>query len=131
VITKSPSQCDGKPVGAPTDAKTPWQAGVTMGLDQIERDEANRRARNRTVKLSERAKLKAQRKVHWESQQAGDKQWWEYKQRRKRAMEMWRSIHNHGRSIAWCAKARNITPEQALQEIQWWDKRRERRRKRG
>lgn len=128
MITKAPSSYDGKPIGTPTDAVNPYRAGVTQGLDQIERADAARKARNRAMKAIERSAIKALRRANWESQQRRDGAWWEYKQRRTRAMTMWRSIHNHGRTIAWCARVHHISEAQVFEELKWWERRKHRRR---
>lgn len=126
MITKSPSHYDGKPIGTPTSAVSPQQAGVTTGPDQIELAEAARKARNRATKLAHRVRVKAGRRAKWESFQARDDQWWEYKQKRRRAFDMSRSI-KRGRSVAWCARVHGISVDQAFQELRWWDARVERR----
>ena len=116
MITKAPSRYDGKPVGTPTDAVSPYRAGVTMGPDQIERMEADRRERNRALK----AARKARRREAFLSvpEDERERSWRAYKQRRNRADKMTRALRNRT-PIPHVAQYYGITPDEVLADVKW------------
>jgi hypothetical protein len=121
VITKSPSECDGKPIGTPGDAVSAWKAGVTTGLDVIERDEAARKARNRAVK----AAFGEQRKERAEAFQAlttRERRQERYPRRRRMARaRQWAALVKKGRTIASIAAEAKRSSDEVFTEIKWWN----------
>jgi arginase family enzyme len=109
---KPPSHFDGKPIGAPMDAKSPFHAGVTMGPDQIERMEELRRLRNRAWKAQEKERRHAMKSATTDAEREA------YKQRRKRADQMTRALRN-GKKVKAVADYYGITADQVLEDVKW------------
>ena len=115
MITKAPSQYDGKPVGTPTDAKSPWQAGVTMGPDHLERDAIARR------EAKHQKKLLARQRIATQTQREQDEHWYQHKRRRARAFQWQRQLNSKKRkwTIADLAAQSSFTPDEILAELRW------------
>ncbi len=126
-MSKPPSRGDGKPIGTPMDAKRPFHAGVTLGPDQIERMEAQRKLRNRAWK----AAMKAERKARYANltPEERERDWQEYKRRRNRADCMTRALRN-GTPIPNIANHYHLTPDEVLSEVKWLSEHRNRIRSR-
>lgn len=84
-----------------------------MGLDQIERDALARRERKHQKRLA----IKAERLAR--TPQEYDRSFYEYKLRRKRAVEIRNGIQNRGRTIAWAAQFHGLTPDEVMNELKW------------
>lgn len=109
---KPPSAGDGKPIGTPMDAKSPFHAGVTMGKDQIERMEEQRRYRNRLWKAAEKERRRAMKAATTDADRAA------YKMRRKRADQMTRALRN-GKTVKAIADYYRISADQVLEDVKW------------
>jgi hypothetical protein len=128
---KPPSQFDGKPIGTPMDAKSPFHAGVTVGPDQIERMEQQRRLLNRAVKAAFRVRQDAK------PVEQVDAEYQAFRARKKRA-DLWSKHLDKGRKIAWIVARYGVGPEDVVMEVEWFkhlmakrrsrDRRRKRRR---
>jgi hypothetical protein len=121
-MSKSPSQCDGKPIGTPMDAKSPFHAGVTMGPDQIERMEQLRKLRNRALKAERKAAQHAAIMAIPEAER--EQAWVVHKARRNRADNMTRALRKGTKVPAvagyWSARERrNVTTDEVLAEVKW------------
>ena len=132
-MSKSPSHYDGKPVGTPTDAKSPFHAGVTMGPDQIERMEQARKLRNRAWKAARKAERKAAAAAVPAEERA--QMYTEYKRRRNRADNMLRALRKGTKVPAvagyWSLRERrHVTPDEVLSEVKWLADHRNRHRSR-
>ena len=120
MLTKSPSQYDGKPVGTPTDAVSPWRAGVTMGLDQVERDRVGREEAKRVRIERRRMGIPVIRT---------DEHWLAHDARRTRAQQWMNLIQKTSRrrkqtvSIAVVAARWGVTEDVVMAEVQWLEKR--------
>ena len=112
MITKSPSQCDGKPVNTPTDIVPAWKAGVTFGPDQIERDAEARRQQKR----ARRAASKARHRANVAAGTPEDREAW--KRRRNRADNMTRALRR-GTPIPNVANYWSVTSDDVLAEVKW------------
>lgn len=127
---KSPSSYDGKPVGTPTEAVSPWRAGVTMGLDQIERVVAARREAKR-VRIE-------RRRMGIPEPHRNEPHWLVHSSRRKLVQHWQNLVEKTSRrrkqtwTIAAVAARWGVTQEYVLAELQWLHKRQDvaRRRKR-
>jgi hypothetical protein len=118
VRTKSPSAYDGKPVGTPTDAVSPQQAGCTFGLDNIEQMASDRRERKRALRQAQ----KERRRVgHQEAAATGHRGW-----KRRRCIV---GRFNKGIPIAQLATEFNLSPDDIMGELKYAARRHQRNRK--
>lgn len=122
--SRSPSEFDGKPIGTPMDAKSPFHAGVTMGKDQIERMEEVRKLRNRALKAARKAMHGAS--VAAMSEAERERSWQEYRHRRNRADKMIRAMRN-GTTVKAVADYYGLASEEVLSEVKWLSEKRNRR----
>jgi hypothetical protein len=116
MITRSPSQFDGKPVNTPTDIVPAWKAGVTFGPDQVERDAEVRRLRNRASKAQSKARHKGN--VAAQSREEFLQRKAEHKRRWKRADNITRGLRR-GTTTRALAAYWGITPDDVLAEAKW------------
>jgi hypothetical protein len=125
---KSPSEFDGKPIGTPMDARSPFHAGVTVGPDQLERLAERQRLLNkaRKVALSDAAKARFAHQTPEESKVS----YRAHRRRCERAM-LWARHLKNKHSIAWIAERYGFDPDTVLKEIKWGQKRRDRNKKRN
>lgn len=121
---KSPSRFDGKPIGTPMDAKSPFHAGVTMGPDQVERMERVRKLRNRALKAAHKSAREAAFAAIPEEERRQSRS--EYKHRRNRADKMIRAMRN-GTPVRSVANYYGLTPDDVLSEVKWLSQQRRRR----